>query len=557
MFDGALAATVASGLSTEYPSRVPGTPEAANAARWYSERISALGLQSEEDSWRADLPGLGDSDLRNVVTAIPGRSQETIVVVAHRDNRGAGQPFGDNASGTAALIEIARGYAAQETAPAPLPQRTLVLVSTDGGAYGGAGAARFAESPHVERALAAIVLDGLGGRGRPRIAVAGNRSSSPARTLVGTASARVEEHVGEAPALPGAVTQLVDLGIPYASGEQGSLLARGVATITLTTDEQGDPDVPAGDSAAPLAIVTLGGFGRASEAIIASIDRSVGSAFRTQDRVFLEERAASGWTIRLALIVAVVPFALGVFDLLVRSRRRRLPFGPAVRALRTRALLCLYVGLLLWIGTLLGVFPTGASLPPPPYSSIVGDWSLPGTALLLVAFLLGWLVSHRRLVPVSQPSAEERLAGYAVALGWIAVVAVAVALVHPYALIFVLPSLYAWLWLPLRNRFWTRAAVYVAGLSGPVGAVLVLGHELGLGVIDTLLYLVGLATVGYLTFTSVLLALAWTAGASQLAALAFGRYAPDVRGAEHRSGLFRTTVAHFARRRAGDDQMDK
>ena len=532
VFDGTVAAAAATELSTEYPSRIPGSPEGTDAARWYTETISALGLQADEDIWSVDLPGLGRTELRNIVTAIPGRSEETLVVVAHRDNRGAAQAFGDNASGTAALIEIARGYAPQEIAPASLPQRTLVFVSTDAGAYGGAGAARFAaESAYAESALAAIVLDGLGGRGRPRLAVAGNRSSSPARALVGTAAARIEEQTGEAPALPGVVTQLVDLAIPYAAGEQGFFLARGVAALTLTTDDPGDPSIPAGDSAALLTTRTLSRLGRATEAIIGSIDESVGGAFRTQGSVFLDERAASGWTVRLALIVAVVPFALGVFDLLVRSRRRGLPFGPALRALGTRLLMWAYVGFLIWIGTLTRIFPTGDALPVPPYSSLVDDWFVPGAALLTVALLLGWLVSHRRLVPWSQPSAEERLAGYTVAFGWIGVIAIVIALAKPYALIFVLPSLYAWLWLPSRSHLWSRAALFAAGLSGPVGGVVVLGHELGLGMIDTMLYIIELVTVGYVAGASVLLALAWAAAAAQLGALAFGRYAPYARGA--------------------------
>ena len=95
-----------------------------------------------------DLADLGSVELTNVVTVVPGRSDETIVVVAHRDNAGAEQPLGENASGTAALIELARGFAPQELGPDPVPKRTLVLVSTDAGAFGGAGAARFVgESP--------------------------------------------------------------------------------------------------------------------------------------------------------------------------------------------------------------------------------------------------------------------------------------------------------------------------------------------------------------------------------------------------------------------------
>jgi Peptidase family M28 len=547
LFDASVAASVAAELSTEFPSRVPGTDEAASAARWYSETISGLGLVVEEDVWRVDLVDLGDVELRNLVTVVPGRSAESIVLVAHRDNDGGG---GDNASGTAALIELARGFARQGDVPAPLLERTLVFLSTDAGAYGGAGAERFARSsPLAEQAIAAIVLDGVGGRGRPRVVVAGGSSSSPARTLVSTASARIAEQVGRAPALPSVLTQLVNLGIPYAAGEQASFLARGVAAVGVTTQEPGEPSIAVGDPPGALSAEALGRLGRATEAIVGSIDTSVGATFPTRDNLFLDDRVASGWTVRLTLVVAVVPFVLGVLDLLVRSRRRRLPLVPGLRALRTRLFVWSAGGLLVWIGALTGVFPTGAALPLPPTSSFVVDWQLAGLAVLALAFVLGWLVARRPLVRSARPSPEERLAGYTSALTWLGIVAVVVALVKPYALVFVLPSLYAWLWLPLRSRFWPRVGIYVAGLLGPVAGLLLLGHELGLGPADTALYVLGLLTVGYVGVFTALLAIAWLAAAAQLAALSFGRYAPYAGGAEPPPpGPVRNTVMHLRRR---------
>lgn len=551
IFDGNSAAELAGRLSIEYPARVPGTPEAERAALWYQETISALGLATEVDVWREDLAGLGNVELRNVVTVVPGRSAEAIVLVAHRDNAGTDQLRGDNASGTAALIELARGFAPQEAAPDPRPDRTLVLVSTDAGAYGGAGASHFAsESPYAEDAFAAIVLDALGGLGTPRLVLAGDRPTSPARTLVTTAAARVEEQAGIRPALPSALTQLVDFGIPFAAGEQGPLLARGVAALTLTTGAPGDPGAPAGPNAA-VATERLGQLGRATEALVGSIDASVGS-FRTPDSLFLDDRVASGWTVRLTLVAAVAPFALGVLDLLVRIRRRRLPLTPALRAMRTRLIVWLYGGLLVGIGALTGLFPTGTSLPLPPYAPFIVDWPVAGLAVLSIAFVLGWLVGRRRLVPVTQPKPEERLAGYAVALTWLGLVALVIAVAKPYALVFVLPSLYAWLWLPLRHQLWARGAIYLLGLLGPVVGLLVLANELGLDLVDAPLYVVGLATVGYVSVGSVLLALSWAAGASQLAALAFGRYAPYSGGVEPPPpGVVRRSVARLGRTRAG------
>jgi hypothetical protein len=533
LFDSEAAATLATQLTSVYPSRVPGTLQDADAARWFQETISAFGFATEEDIWSEDLPDLGTVELRNLVAVVPGRSPEAILIVAHRDNTGTDRPFGDNASGTAALIEIARGFAPQETAPEPRPQRTLVLVSTDGGAYGGAGAARFAAvSPYAKDTIAALVLDGLGGSGRPRIALAGDVPRSPAPALVSTAVARVSEQTGEMPSLPSIPAQLVNLGLPYAAGEQGRFLAKGIASITLTTGDSGDPSVPVGDPAGPLSTPRLGQLGRATEALVGSIDGSVGTAFRTPDSIFFRDRVASGWAARLTLVVATVPFALGALDLLVRTRRRGLALGPAARALRSRIFFWLYAGVLLWLGAVAGVLPSFAALPPPPYSETALDLPVMGILLLGVALALGWLAGRGRLAPSGPATPEERLAGYAAALAWLALVAVVVGITHPYALVLVLPSLYAWLWVPLHEALWARVGLFAVGLAGPALGLVVLATQLGISLPEAAFYVAGLVTTGYVPFLSVVAGLAWAGGAAQIGTLAFGRYASYAAGRE-------------------------
>lgn len=543
LFDGAAAVDLATRFSTENPDRVPGTTGAENATRWYRETIAGLGLVTEEDVWTEDLPELGNVELRNVVTVIPGRSAEAVVLVAHRDNAGVGSPVGDNAAATAALIELGRGFAPQETAPTALPERTLVLVSTDAGAYGGAGAQRFARtSPYAESAIAAVVLEGFDRTGRPRVAIAGDRPVSPARTLVRTAAARVEEQTGRRPELASVLTQLVDLGIPYAAEEQGPLLDVGLSAVTIAAAGPHSTEDPV------RAAVAVGGLGRATEALVSSIDASVGSAFRTPDSLFFDERAASGWAVRLTLVVAVVPFVLGVVDLVARSRRRRLAFRSALRGLRARLLFWVYCALLLGLGALMGVFPTGAALALSPHSPPVTDRPVAGLVLLFTAAVLGWLTARRRLVSARSPAPEEQLAGYVVGLAWMALVAVGLALLEPYALVFVLPSLYAWLWLPASDRPWSRGLLYVVGLLGPLVGLAILANELDLGLFDALLYVLSLVTVGYVSLVSVLFAIAWLAAASQLAALVAGRYRPYADGAaQPPPGLVRTSLARASR----------
>ena len=99
------------------------------------------------------------------------------------------------------------------------------------------------------------------------------------------------------------------------------------------------------------------------------------------------------------------------------------------------------------------------------------------------------------------------------------------ALISPYGLLFVVPSLYAWLWLPQvdRRSSWARDVLYGLGLTGPALAVVAIGTQLGLG-LDAPLYLVSLMTLGFIPWTTVLVLLAWAAIACQLGALAAGRY---------------------------------
>jgi hypothetical protein len=327
--------------------------------------------------------------------------------------------------------------------------------------------------------------------------------------------------------------------VPFALDEQGRFLAGGLSALTVTT-AGGD----AGD--ATLDVERLGQLGRATEALVSSLDRSVGGAFRTPDSIFYADRAASGWTARLTLILAVVPFALGVVDLIVRGRRRRLPFAPALRAQRTRVGIWAFGALVVWIGALAHILPTGEPLPLPPYAEFFDTRPVFGMLVLAGAFVLGWLVLRRQLVPVVPSAPDERLAGLVVALALLGVVAIALALFQPYALVFVLPSLYAWLWLPLEGRFAARLALLLTGFVGPAVGLVLLGRELGLSVVDAALYVLGLFTVGYLPLVSGLIGLAWAAAATQMVALALGRYAPYAGGVETPpAGPVRRSLARF------------
>jgi hypothetical protein len=316
--------------------------------------------------------------------------------------------------------------------------------------------------------------------------------------------------------------------MPFAEAEQGRFLGHRITAVTLATEDQHAPGSFVGSTGAP----RLGKLGRATEALIDSLDTSAGGKFRTPDTIFLADRTASGWTARLVLVLAVVPFALGLADLLVRARRRRLPLAPAARALRARLGLALLAGGLVWLGAHTGVFPAGAALPLPPYTDLVAFPPVEGLLLLAGAFVIGWLVTRKRLAPTARPSPADRLAGLAVALALVCVVAIVLALAKPYALVFVLPSLYAWLWLPLEAHLVLRVGMFLLGLAGPLVGLVLLANELGVSWIAAALYAVGLVTVGYVSLGTAVVALVWAAAAAQIGALAFGRYGAYAGGAD-------------------------
>ena len=166
-------------------------------------------------------------------TSGPSRADsraEAIVVMAHRDDTGDGPGANDNATGTAALIELARGYAHLDDAAARAcgSAHTIVFLSTDAGSFGGLGALRFADAPAVPRRRGRSTSTRSAGAAPPRLEIAGDAPRSPAASLVadGRAPGRWSRRA-RPPATPSFVGQLIDLGFPFTLYEQGPFVARG------------------------------------------------------------------------------------------------------------------------------------------------------------------------------------------------------------------------------------------------------------------------------------------------------------------------------------------
>ena len=524
-FDAAIAEQLARDLARLYPDRSPGSAGGLGAATWLRDQLTLYELKLQEDRFTASIPGRGRVELRNIFAVVRGASQRAIVITAHRDNTGEGQGANDNASGTAALVELARAYAPATgtTTVATRPSHTLVFVSTDGGAFGALGAARFAESsPYRSDAVAVMSLDAVGGFGAPRLLIGGDTARSPAASLVRTTAISVLEQSGSEPLRASALRQLLDLGFPFTLGEQGPFVARGIPALTLTTV----PDAPSqGFADSRLSGERLGELGRATQNLVGSLDAGLELTQGTSSYVYLGTRIVRGWAIEFALLTALLPFAIGAVDLFARCRRRRIALAPAARSLRSRLLFWGYAGLVIFAAARLGAFPEGEPRPLPP----VAELYEPSPVVLgVVGALLvtGWLFGRERLIPRRPATPEETLAGHTVALLALGLVALVVVATNPFSLVYLLPSLYAWLWLPQAHAASpvARYALLVVGLAGPLILVLSFATRLDLGATAPW-YLLSLVVAGYVPWVAVLLGLAWLAIAAQLATLVSGRYA--------------------------------
>ncbi len=182
--------------------RMTGSPGADSAAEYLARRFSQVGLQPAAGGWfqsftvgreapAARQARTGALMGRNVVGILPGRDpvlrNQTVVLGAHYDHLGRGG-FGsldpdstglvhngadDNASGAAALIQVAARLAASP------PARTVVFIAFSGEELGLLGSAHYVQQPIYPLAgmMAMVNLDMVGRLRNGRLIVYGARSA--------------------------------------------------------------------------------------------------------------------------------------------------------------------------------------------------------------------------------------------------------------------------------------------------------------------------------------------------------------------------------------------
>lgn len=178
--------------------RLIGTPGSARARTYLIRAFTDVGLQPIGTSFEVPFESVSprDSSVRrgvNLVGQVRGRTDPDryLVVTAHYDHVGVrnGQIYNgadDDASGTAALIEMARWFRANP------PEHTIVFAAFDGEEGGLSGSRAFVQTPPVP--LSSIVvnvnLDMVGRNTKNELYASGTSHYGFLRTYLDSAAAR-------------------------------------------------------------------------------------------------------------------------------------------------------------------------------------------------------------------------------------------------------------------------------------------------------------------------------------------------------------------------------
>jgi hypothetical protein len=484
-FDGRRALMQAQRLAVEFPRLRPGGAGDERLAQRVAHTIEGLGGTAGGGfSVHVRLVHAqtidGTRTLQTVIAQRPGATGESpIVIVAHRDSATAASAA--QLSGTAALIELARVFAARET------QRTIVLVSSSGGSGGDAGATDYAAHVLPGGADAAIVLGDLASTHvrTPLVVPYSDGYGSAPDELQRTVADAISHEAGIQPGAPSAIGQLAHLAFGFAPDEQGVLAAAGLGAVLVQASGERGPG-----ARAPVSAERLEGLGRGALNAIDALDIAPDIESTPQTGLVLTHQIVPEWALRLLIGALLIPVAAVLLDGLARARRRRQPSARWTVWTLTCALPFLMCAL---FAILLGAFGTIAAAPsiPPPAGAMSFDGAAATAVLACAAVLglawLGWPLLIRRLgLGALRPTPEAAgadAAGIATLLVLLALACV-VWVFNPYAALLIVPGLH--LLLPVASP--ERRPRPIVGLALLVLALVPLGllvafyaHQLGYG----------------------------------------------------------------------------
>jgi hypothetical protein len=519
-FEGQRAFSELSSLAVQFPDRRPGSRGDQSLAAYVARALRGLGGTAGggftvRTSHFTGQTIDGERALTTVIATRPGSTGETpIVILAHRDASRAGARA--ELSGTAALLELARVFAARGT------QRSIVLVSTSGGTGGDVGAADFlAHDPGPFDA--AISLGDLAGarQSKPFVVPFSDGYGSAPVQLQRTVDDAIKLEGRTDPGTPSAIGQLAHLAFPLTVGEQGPLNAAGVPAVLVQVSGERGPT-----SSDPVSAARLEGLGRSVLSAVDALDSGPDISSSMQTGLLVAPKMIPAWALRLLFGTLLLPPLIVVADGLARARRRRL----AVARWSLWTLLCatpfMAAAVFAFLLGAVGIIGAAPGEPIPPDALAFGASAAATVVAVALALALAWLVWPllvRRLGLGARPSSDA--AGVGVLLVLLAL-AVVVWIANPAAALLLLPGIHLWLLIAspeLRPRPPGALALVGVGLLPLALLVAFYADQLGLGPGRVAWMAVLLVAGGHVGFAAALL---WTlslgcAAATVMLALTF------------------------------------
>jgi hypothetical protein len=240
--------------SDQLEGRLTGTPGNDSAAAYLARRYKSLKLVAPFSGYVQPFDARSVEDAhqgrteprrsQNVVAVLRGRDpvlrEEYVVVGAHYDHLGRSTTFAqdpeakdairngadDNASGTAAVVELARLFAMNP------PRRSMIFVNFSGEELGLLGSQYFVEHPPVplSRIVAMLNFDMVGRLKNDKLTVYGTATATEFKPLLDSANA----------ASSNGMFQLSGIGDGYGPSDQTSFYAKDIPVLHFFTDQHED-----------------------------------------------------------------------------------------------------------------------------------------------------------------------------------------------------------------------------------------------------------------------------------------------------------------------------
>jgi hypothetical protein len=234
--------------------RLTGSPGNDSAAAYIARRYKLLGLIEVVPGYLQHFDALSAEDAhagrteprrtQNVVAVLRGTDpavrDEFIVIGAHYDHLGRAITFAqdpeakdairngadDNASGTAAVLELARILSSSR------PRRSIIFANFSGEELGLLGSQWFVSHPPVpiERIVAMINFDMVGRLKNDKLIVYGTGTASELKAMVDSANA----------SLDGGALKVNGIGDGYGPSDQTSFYAKDIPVLHFFTDQHED-----------------------------------------------------------------------------------------------------------------------------------------------------------------------------------------------------------------------------------------------------------------------------------------------------------------------------